>query len=392
MVNVKTDFGKSLETCRDKIKKPKKSSYGEDVSLIMRSMKIQTCKTKSAQACVTAQGLFGTVGTKACAGYEQSQGCEQIMANFNKTRIVKEALSCAIKNRMQDSTTRVSQVNSINIDGNGATCCMCEMKPEGCSRLDDNGKLVGYKCTAVGNITQSNTADIKTLSKFTIDESEDVKNTILSAVKEDVTLAADTQKKGLGADTGQKVISGSEIESITSKDDLKLTNSIQKSLNQLSQVNEFNLKLSNSGGPCIEEVNQANIIKLVVENIMSDTLKSIKEDMDSSSYSRVIDAVASKKVVGLDVGKDPPMGGIGSMITVVIIVGICGFIYYKVKNGDGDGDSPGQTFVKITTGNDPKATGLALSFAVMMFLFILTWIILIIRAMFRSLKSGFGLF
>jgi len=386
-----TDFGNSLESCRSNIKEPDRSSFGEDIGLIMQSMGIQACKSSSTSACVSAQAGWGATSAKSCIGTEKSAGCEQLMANFSKTRIVKEALTCAIKNRIQEATTRVDQVNSVRIELEGAKCCTCGNSPTGCAQMDADGNVSGYKCLAIGDINQTNTADIKTLTSFSIDESEDVKNTILTAVSEDVSLAADTAKEGLGADTGQKVINASEIESITKNEDLSLTNNIQKTLNELSQTNEavYNLNGMESVGPCIGNITQENVIKLVVENIMAQTLKSVKENMDSSTYTKVIDAVASKKVVGLDVGADPAMGGVASIMTIIGLVVVVGGLYTLVKGGGGGVSG---TAVEVATGGDPKAQVLLGIAVVSLGILFLLWFFLMIKSFLKSLTSGFGLF
>ena len=387
-----TEFGNSLLDCEKKIKTPSKKTFGQDLALIMRSMGIKDCKSGSGSACVKAQAGWGTVSGSSCMGTEYSEGCEQLMANFNKTRIVKEALSCAINNRMQETNTLVNQVNSIDIRTKGAECCTCGMF---CKSLNSDGSTTSYKCSSIGAIDQSNAADIKTVSRFSSDEAEDVRNAILTAVKDDVKLAADNKKEGLGMDSGQKVITGNEIESITKTTDKNVSENIQKTLNQLSQKNEavYNLDGLKSAGPCIESVNQSNVIKLVVDTVMSQTLESIKENVDTSTFEKILDAVATKDITGVDIGKDPPMGGAGSMMAVLGLAIIGGGIYYMVRTGGMGG--PESTFSNIVdgaTGKDPKAKGLGAAFIVtLVFLFFL-WFILSIMAFWRSLKSGFGLF
>ena len=386
----KTEFGNSLRDCEKKIKKPSKKSFGEDVSLIMRSMGIKSCKSGSSSACITAQAGWGATSGKACIGAEYAQGCEQIMANFNKTRIVKQALTCAINNRMQEATTLVNQVNNVDISAKGAECCTCGMF---CQSLNSDGTTSSYKCTSIGAINQSNAADIKTVSHFSSDEASDIRNTILTAVKDDITLAADNKKEGLGMDSGQKVITGNEIETITETTDMSVSENIQKTLNQLSQKNVavYNLDGMKSSGPCIESVNQSNVIKLVVDTIMTQTLTSIKKNVDSSTFEKILDVVATKDITGLDIGKDPPMGGLGSMMTVIGLAIIGGGIYIMIK-GLG---VPGSTFedsMKGATGGDPKAMIIGASFiSTLVFLFFL-WLYLSIIAFWKSLKSGFGLF
>lgn len=385
-----TEFGNSLLDCEKKIKTPSKKTFGEDLALIMRSMGIQNCKSGSTSACITAQAGWGATSGKACAGAEYSQGCEQLMANFNKTRIVKEALNCAINNRMQETSTLLNQVNEVKINLKGAKCCTCGME---CNTLNADGSMTGFECSAVGDINQENAADIKTVSQFSSDEATDIRNAILTAVKDDVKLAADTKKEGLGADTGQKVITANEIESITKTSDKSVSENIQKTLNQLSQKNVavYDLKGLESAGPCIKSLNQSNVIKLVVESVMAQTLKSIKENVDSTTFERILDVVASKDVTGLDIGKDPPMGGLGSMMAVLGLAIIGGGIYI-ISKGIGAPGSVAGNIMEGATGDDPKAQVIAGSFLMTLVFLFFMWFILSIMAFWRSLKSGFGLF
>lgn len=393
-----TEFGNSLRDCEKKIKNPSKKSFGKDVALIMRSMGIRNCRSGSTSACIKSQVGWGAASGSICGGTEDAVGCEQLMANFNKTRIVKEALTCAINNRMQETTTLSNQVNKIKVKVKDSECCTCGAW---CRDMNDDGTVASsFLCKAVGDINQSNAADIKTFSQFSSDEAEDVKDTILKAVKDDIKLVADTKKEGLGADSGQKVITGNEIESITKTSKKSVSENIQKTLNQLSQKNiaEYDLDGVKSPGPCIGNVDQSNVIKLVVETVMSQTLESIRESVDESTYEKILDVVASKDVTGLDVGKDPPMGGIGSMFAVVALAAIGAGVYMTMRKG-GIGGEPGSESEKIVkdiieaaTGNDPKAKLLAVSFILTLVLLFFMWFILSIMAFWRSLKSGFGLF
>lgn len=322
------DLGKLMENCRNNIKAPNPSNLGKDIELIMKAMGIQACKTESKSGCVSVATnfLFSGASAKACAGSESSEGCEQIMANFNKTRIAKESLECAIKQRIQESTTTTVQSNMIKFTGN-MNCCTCTKNEGGCVKYNElTGQVQPYNCSAIGNINQSNSSVVKSTTSFSINEAEEVTKQILTAVSEDINLSADSKKTGLGMDSGQKIITTSDIEKITKDENINVTNNVQKSLNQLTQENilDFNLNIE-SGGPCMENISQTNIIELIVNNIMGEVLSSIRTSIDETRFSTIIKAVASKEITGTDITAGSTASyftGNTAVLIAMIIIGI----------------------------------------------------------------------
>lgn len=347
----------------------------EDAAMILQAMGIKSCVSSSTSGCVTAQGGWGSVSAKACAGTESSAGCEQIVANFKKTRIVKEALTCAINNRINDSSNQTGQSNIASISLKNSTCCTC-LEAETCDT-----------CSAVGSINQSNVADIKVLTEFTVDEAKEVQKTISTAIVTDILTTADSQKDGLGTTSGQKVINTDQVESITTDEDLSLTNSIQKSLNILSQTNEYTLEIDgvNSYGSCMDNLTQANLVDMVVESIMKSSLESIKNIVDESTYETIIDTMATKKDVGTCIDCDPPMGGLGSMMAIVALAGIAGFVYLSVKGAKGTSGAVSSSIKSLP----PKARIVVYLIVAILFVYLLWWIITgfsYIKSVFKSLN------
>lgn len=312
------------------------NSLAEDTALIMKAMGITACKTSSASGCMSSQAGFGFAGSSFCAGAEAAIGCEQLLANFSKTLTVRDSLVCAIEKKIQETTTSTIQSNTININLSGAKCCTCGTN---CMNITNNGKITNYSCSAIGDLSQTNVADISSTTEFSVEESEQISREVLTAVVEDINMAADSKKEGVGADVGQKIIGVNEFENIMNDEELSLSINVQKSLNQLSQENIANLNLSGleSAGPCINDITQTNIVKMVVNNVMGMVMSSIKSSVDTVQYDKILEAVASKETVGTDItaAATPPMGGIVAIIGFVIVAGIAAFVFMSIKKGGG---------------------------------------------------------
>lgn len=386
------DLGQLLKQCMENNTKPNPSNYSEDIEMILNALGAQSCETSSTSACTSVKvgwGPFGS-GGKACAGTEYSKGCEQILANFNRTRIAKESLNCAIRQRIQESNTQVIQSNSIKINAEGAECCKCENNEDGCLKYDPvTDKLTRYECKAIGALSQVNVADVKSSTIFTLDESEDVTREILTSFSEDVNLAADAEKEGVGADVGQKIINVSDIEQITNDRNINVAQNVQKTLNRLNQENitEINLAGMSSVGGCLDEINQENIIKLVVNNVMGEVLSSVRKSVDKSTYDKVVDATLSKKLKGTDITAGSTAGdGIDMMTILILLLAVGGlYMFFKFKGSL-------KVLIQSTTGEDPKAMTLSGIIVGTFFILFLIWLYAAIQSLWKWIKSGFGIF
>jgi len=338
-----SDLASAIEKCQKTLPEPPKDTFADDMAMILKAMGIKACKSSSTSACVSSQVGLGFIGSQACAGTEDSVGCEALAANFKKTLIVKNAISCSLTSRINETSTKTIASNRIKMKFGTLKCCMCETQPGGCQKHDfETGQTTRYSCSAIEDINQENVVNVKAFSQFSAADATAVEKAVITAIAEDMAAIADSEKDGLGA-TASKAINVSQTEKLSTDRDTTLNETINKSLNSLTAENIIEQEYGDitSDGSCVKRINQKNIIDQVVSNIVSSSIESFKTSLDKDTLDTVISAASTSSSKGLDVGEGARAADMASRYTmvvagiVIVIIAIAAIAFKKGITGSG---------------------------------------------------------
>lgn len=298
----------------------------DDIVQIMAMMGQNACASETKSWCsTTTAGVItwagaGAVNNEICSASEKNVGCETLAANFSRTLVARNSLSCVINKRVQENVNNVVGVNELKIVIKDSTCCACLSVPGLCSECNTN-------------ISQSNNVKITGSAEFSVEDSIAVQEHMSRSIAEDLTAIAERHNVGVGDGTA-KTINVSDIQDISNSIDTTVTESINRILNNVNVSNRTEIVLEGvmSYGSCVGNITQENVVDVISRSVMTNVFEKFKEITDQIDIKKDLAA----ETENIDEGTVITPGGGSTMSTVIyliIFMSIIGVLSYLIKSG-----------------------------------------------------------